>query len=125
MRNYEDNTAAVAAVLSNYFKGVFNGDVDLLRRIFHPQALVAGDINGQRYFKTLNEYLEGVKNRKSPRELNETFRMEVITIEIINSIAIVKAHLPMFEYNYYDLLSLNNINGNWIIMNKLLTHVNI
>jgi hypothetical protein len=124
MSNYTDNAAAVAAVLSKYFEGVFSGNTALLGSIFHPQALVAGDINDQSYFKTLDLYLDGVKNRKSPKELNEPFRMEIIGIEIINSIAIAKVHLPMFEFNYYDLLSLNKINGEWLIVNKLLTHVN-
>jgi hypothetical protein len=66
MSNYTDNATVVAAVLSNYFKGIFNGDVKLLRSVFHSQALVGGDVNGQPYTKTLDQYLEGVKNRKSP-----------------------------------------------------------
>jgi hypothetical protein len=125
MNNYADNATAVAAVLSNYFKGIFNGDVELLRSTFDPQALVTGDINGQSYFKSLDQYLEGVKNRKSPSALNETFRMEILAIEIINFIAIAKVRVPMFEFNYYDLLSLNKINGEWVIINKLLTNVRI
>jgi hypothetical protein len=125
MHNYTDNAAAVSAVLSNYFNGVFNGDTDLLRSAFHPQALVSGDVNGQPYFKTLDQYLDGVKNRKSPFELGETFRMEIISIEIINSIAVAKTRLPMFEFNYHDLLSLSKINGEWVIVNKLLTNVSI
>lgn len=123
MNNYIDNTAAIAAVLSNYFQGVFTGDIALLRKVFHPQALVAGDVHGKPYFKTLDQYLDGVKNRKSPQELNEIFLMEIVSIEVINSIAIAKARLPMFEFNYYDLLSLNKAEGEWQIVNKLLTHV--
>ncbi|WAC14784.1 nuclear transport factor 2 family protein [Dyadobacter pollutisoli] len=125
MNNYTDNAAAVTAVLSNYLNGVFNGDVDLLRSAFHPQALVAGDVNGQPYFKTLDQYLDGVKNRKSPFELGEKFRMEILSIEIINMIAVAKLRLPMFEFNYYDLLSLTKVNGEWVIVNKLLTNVSI
>jgi hypothetical protein len=125
MNNYSDNATAVAAVLSTYFEGIFNGDAELLRSTFHPQALVIGDINGQPYFKSLDQYIDGVKNRKSPRELNETFRMEILSIEIINSIAIVKARVPMFDFNYYDLLSLNKIDGKWVIVNKLLTNVKV
>jgi hypothetical protein len=124
MSNYTDDNTAVAAVLSNYFEGIFYGNAELLRSTFHPLAFVSGDINGQPYFKTLDQYLDGVKNRKSPKELNETFRMEIIAVEIINSIAIAKVHLPMFEFNYYDLLSLNKVDGEWVIVNKLLTHIN-
>ncbi|PZQ79270.1 MAG: nuclear transport factor 2 family protein, partial [Flavobacterium johnsoniae] len=49
---------------------------------------------------------------------------EIISIEVINTIAVAKTHVPIFEYNYYDLLSLSLIDGNWVIVNKLLTHVN-
>ena len=125
MSNYTDNATALAAVLSNYFNGIFKGDVELLRSTFHPQALVTGDVKGQPYFKSLDQYLDGVKNRKSPFELGETLRMEILSVEIINTIAIAKAHVPMFDFNYYDLLSLNKIDGTWVIVNKLLTHVNV
>ncbi|MCF0069673.1 nuclear transport factor 2 family protein [Dyadobacter sp. CY261] len=123
MNNYTDRAADIAAVLSDYFNGVFKGDTELLRSAFHPQALVAGDVNGQPYFKTLDQYLDGVKNRKSPFELGESFRMEIISIEIINLIAVAKVRLPMFEFNYHDLLSLTKIDGRWVIVNKLLTNV--
>jgi hypothetical protein len=124
MDNYTENIAGITATLSNYFNGVFKGDTDLLRSAFHPQTLVTGDVNGQPYFKTLDQYLDGVKNRRSPFELGETFRMEIISVEIINMIAIAKVRLPMFEFNYHDLLSLSRINGEWVIVNKLLTNVN-
>lgn len=125
MNSYNENAEAISSVLANYFKGVFKGDVELLRSIFHPQSLVSGDINGQQYFKSLDQYLDGVRNRKSPQSLDETFRMEILSIEIINSIAVAKVHLPMFEFNYYDLLSLSKIGGRWVIVNKLLTNVTV
>ena len=125
MNNYTENANVIAEVLSSYFKGVFNGDTALLRKIFHPQSILAGDVNGIPYFKTLDEYLEGVSKRKSPQELNETFRMEILSIEIINSIAIAKVHLPIFDFNYYDLLSLNLTDSGGVIVNKLLTNVKI
>jgi hypothetical protein len=125
MNTYTNHAADITAVLSDYFNGVFRGDTDLLRTAFHPQALVAGDVNGQPYFKTLDQYLEGVKNRKSPFELGESFRMEILSIEIINLIAVAKVRLPMFEFNYHDLLSLTQIDGKWVIINKLLTNVTV
>ncbi|WP_426292252.1 nuclear transport factor 2 family protein [Dyadobacter endophyticus] len=123
MDTYTDRAADITAVLSDYFNGVFKGDTDLLRSAFHPQALVAGDVNGQAYFKTLDQYLDGVRNRKSPFELGESFRMEIMSIEIINQIAVAKVRLPMFEFNYHDLLSLTKVDGKWLIVNKLLTNV--
>jgi hypothetical protein len=125
MDHYSDSATAITAVLSTYFKGIFNGDAELLRGIFHPQALVSGDVNGQPYFKSLDQYLEGVKGRKSPFEMKETFRMDILSIEIINAIAVARVRVPIFDFHYHDLLSLTKINGAWVIVNKLLTNVNI
>src|SRR3954470_16627405 len=101
MENFSTNAALITAVLMNYFNGIYNGDITTLKTVFHPQALVAGDINGQAYFKTVDEYLEGVKNRKSPHELGDEFRMKIISLEIINNTAVAKVQVPIFEYNYY------------------------
>ncbi|PZO24503.1 MAG: nuclear transport factor 2 family protein [Flavobacteriaceae bacterium] len=124
MKTTDENRKLITSVLEDYFNGIFVGDINLLRSVFHPMAFLSGDINGEPYFKTLEQYLDGVKNRKSPNELSAKFGMEIISIEIINTIAVAKTHVPIFEYNYYDLLSLSLIDGNWVIVNKLLTHVN-
>jgi hypothetical protein len=123
MKTTDENRKQITSVLENYFNGIFAGDIHLLRSAFHPMAFLSGDINGEPYFKTLEQYLDGVKNRKSPNELGAKFGMEIISIEIINTIAVAKTHVPIFEYNYYDLLSLSLIDGKWVIVNKLLTHV--
>ena len=124
MDHYSENAAAVGAVLAKYFKGVYHGDTILLRAIFHSAALVSGDVNGELYFKTIEQYLTGVENRESPFDLHEPFRMEILSIEIINTIAVAKVHVPIFAYHYYDLLSLTRIKGEWLIVNKLMTNVN-
>ncbi len=124
MDNFSTNTALITALLMSYFNGVYTGDITQLRSVFHPQTLLSGDINGQLYFKTLDQYLEGVKNRKSPKELGEEFKMKIISLEIINNTAIAKTQVPILGYNYYDQLSLAIVDGKWIIVNKLLTNVN-
>lgn len=124
MESFGTNAALITAVLMNYFNGIYNGDITTLKSAFHPKAIVAGDINGQPYFKTVDEYLEGVKNRKSPKELGEDFKMKILSLEIINNTAVAKVQVPIFGYNYYDQLSFVIVDGKWIIINKLLTNVN-
>ncbi len=124
MENSDRSTAEIKLVLETYFNGIFFGDAKLLRSVFHTQALVAGDINGIPYFKTADQYLTGVENRKSPYESGEVLSMKIVSIEIMNSIAVAKVNVPIFEYNYYDFLSLVLIDNKWLIINKLLTHIN-
>lgn len=120
---YTKEITEIQSLADNYFKGIFHGDIEKLRSAFHPQCLLFGDINGQPYFKNVDDYIEGVKNRKSPHEQGESFRMEILGIEILGSNAIAKLHLPMLGYNYYDFLSLSKISGRWQIVNKLFTNV--
>src|SRR5687768_7796534 len=120
---YTKETTEIQSLIDDYFKGIFRGDVEKLRLAFHPQCLLFGDINGQPYFKNVDEYLEGVRNRKSPHEQGENFSMEILGIEISGNNAIAKLHLPMLGYNYYDFLSLSKIAGRWQIVNKLFTNV--
>ena len=120
---YNEFSSEIKKVIFNYFQGIYNGDSDKLENVFHPQALLFGDIKGEPYFKTVTDYIDGVKSRKSPNDLGEDFKMEILSIEIMNNMATVKAHVPMLGFNYYDLLSLNLVQGEWKIVNKLFTHV--
>jgi hypothetical protein len=114
----------IAGVLEDYFQGIYSGDVQLLKYVFHVRCTLFGEIKNATYLKSFDEYLDVVKNRKSPKELGETFRMNIVSIEVLGNIAYAKAHVPMFEFNYYDYLSLlKNDQGCWQIVNKLFTHV--
>ena len=119
----EDVTAITAAIESSYFKAIYEGDVILLENIFYPGTLVYGDVNGQPYFKTADLYLNGVKNRQSPKDLGTPYKGEILNIKVVNSIAMAEINLKMYEFNYRDFLSFHKINGNWYIVNKMLTNV--
>ena len=120
---YTKNLKAIETVIGNYFEGIFFGDIAKLGSCFHENVYLYGDVNGVDYLKSLEEYLEGVRQRKSPKDLNETFKMEIIGIDIMGKIAMAKLHVPMLGYNYYDYLSFSNLKGEWKIVNKVFTHV--
>ncbi|WP_108803927.1 nuclear transport factor 2 family protein [Aquimarina sp. Aq107] len=120
---YKDNIKDIENVITNYFEGIFYGEVDKLAPCFTDSAFIYGDINGVPYKKSVIEYLDGVKERKSLNDLNEMFKMEVVGIDIIGNVAMVKLRVPMLGYNYYDYLSLAKVNDNWKIVNKIFTHV--
>lgn len=97
--------------LSRYFAGLFEGNVDDLRSVFHPSAMLAGEVNGEIRFRALDEYLQIVANRRAPAELGESFRMTLVSLEVDGSIAVAKAHSPMLGCNYHDYLSLVRFEG--------------
>jgi hypothetical protein len=123
METRTNNKEAVKAVIEQYLKGIQFGDTALLAQTFHKDALLFGDINGEPYAKTRNEYLSGVANRVSPNDSDEAFEATIGSIDVINSIAIAKLNVKMYTFNYYNFLTLHEIDGKWLIVSKTLTNV--
>jgi hypothetical protein len=115
--------AEVLAVVDDYFTGIYRGDVERLAATFHPRAILGGEIKGEPYYKTVTEYLDGVRNRKSPSALREPFAMEVTSVEVHGEIALAKARLRMLGNDYVDFLSFVREGGRWLIVAKVFTHV--
>lgn len=125
MKNQIADTKAITKVVEDqYFKGIYEGNVALLGSAFHHDSLLFGDIKGVPYAKTLEQYLEGVKNRQSPKDSGKPFKGEIVSLHIVNSIAVVEAKVVMYDFIYHDMLSFHKINGNWVIVNKMLTDTN-
>ena len=124
MKNYSTDSASIAGVLNNvYFKGIYEGDVKLLESVYFDNTLLFGDVKGQPYYKTLAQYLDGVKNRQSPKDSGKPFSGDIIAIEIVNSIAVARVQVKMYDFNYFELLSLHKFDDKWLIVNKMISDV--
>jgi hypothetical protein len=124
MGNQQEDVLAITDAIENYyFRGIYEGDVILLGSIFNPGTLVYGDVKGQPYFKTVDVYLDGVKNRQSPKDSGKPFKGEILNIKVVNSIAMAEINVKMYDFNYRDFLSFHKINGKWLIVNKMLTDI--
>ncbi|PWU01608.1 MAG: nuclear transport factor 2 family protein [Bacteroidetes bacterium] len=122
--NQEDETAIAKALESNYFKGIYLGDLNLLNEIYFKGTLLFGDVNGQPYEKNLEQYLDGVKNRKSPKDSGKPFKGEIISIQTINSIGIAEVKVRMYDFYYHEYLSFHKFEGKWLIVNKMISDTN-
>jgi hypothetical protein len=83
--------------------------------------LLFGDVKGQPYFKTLDQYLDGVKNRQSPKDSGKPFKGEVVSIKTVNSIGVAEVKVKMYDFNYHEFLSFHKIDGKWVIVNKMIS----
>lgn len=113
-----DHCDSIAAIVNAYLHGVYHGDTATLATLFDPNTQVYGEINGQAYHKSIAAYLEGVASRQSPQQLGEPYRMDVLAIDSLGSIASVKLHSPMLGMNYHLYLTLRRLDGKWSIVNK-------
>lgn len=120
----EHDVAAISRGLNDYyFKGIYEGDTALLRGIYHKGTLLFGDVKGQPYAKTLDEYLDGVAHRQSPKDSGKPFNGTIFSIEVVNSTAVAQVQVKMYEFNYHDFLSFHKIDGKWLIVNKMMSDV--
>lgn len=124
MKTQDVDSAAITQVLEDvYFKGIYNGDINILNQIYHPGTLLFGDVKGQPYAKTLAVYLDGVAHRQSPKDSGKPFKGEVLSVSVVQSIAVAEVKVKMYEFNYHEFLSFHKINGEWLIVNKMISDV--
>lgn len=124
METNQQSRAAITDVLEDhYFKGIYEGDVNSLTKIYYNGTLLFGDVKGQPYAKTLEQYLDGVANRQSPKDSGKPFKGEIIDIRVINSIAVAEVKVKMYDFNYHEFLSFHQIDGKWLIVNKMISDI--
>ena len=125
METLQKDPLAISNALENfYFKGIYEGDLDALGQIFNTGTLLFGDVKGQLYAKTLDQYLDGVRNRQSPKDSGKPFKGEILNIKVVNSIAIAEVRVKMYDFIYHEFLSFHKLNGKWLIVNKMISDVN-
>jgi len=125
METQQQDSLAISQVLENeYFPGIYVGDVVKLRKIYHPGTLLFGDVKGQSYAKTLDQYLDGVEHRQSVKDSGKPFKGDILDIRVVNSIGVAEVKVKMYDFNYKEFLSFHKIDGKWLIVNKMISDVN-
>jgi hypothetical protein len=125
MKNDKQDSVAITRVLEDlYFIGIYEGNLDLLNQVYYTGTLLFGDVKGQPYAKTLAQYLDGVKNRQSPKDSGKPFKGEIVSIKVVNSIAVAEVKVKMYDFNYHEFLSFHKLDGRWLIVNKMISDTN-
>jgi ketosteroid isomerase-like protein len=117
------DTREIIELVQHYFDATRIGDLAQLRAVFDPRAVVAGEVNGAPYYKTIDEYLAGVASRKSPAELGEPAEMELLMLDVQQNLATAKLHVRMLGFNYYNYFSFIRQRDRWLVITKTLTNV--
>jgi len=117
--NDKQDFEQINEILQEYFDGLYEGDVDKLRSIFHLDTVLKA--NGLR--RTRDEWLDAIASRPVPKEQGFNYDFNVISIEIINDQAMVKANVPLMAGHYIDYLGLLKEDGRWLIVNKMYTTI--
>src|SRR6185312_17424658 len=113
METTQDSLAINQVLEDHYFKGIYEGDINDLSTIYHPGTLLFGDVKGQPYAKTLDQYLDGVEHRQSVKDSGKPFKGDILNIRVVNSIAVAELKVKMYDFNYKEFLSFHKIDRKW------------
>ena len=105
----------ILSIVHRYFDGLYWGDREKLREIFHPDAFLKAPESR----RDLNQWLDDVANRPVPAKENHAYNFQLLSIELAGDQAMVKLSCPLFEFEYIDFLGLLKENGHWLVVNKM------
>ncbi len=112
--------AALAAVLTEYFDGLYYSDVGRLQRVFHPQATYNCATDGSLLQLDMPAYFAVVAKRESPASRNEPRRDRIVAIEFAGPVmALARVECAIGPKFFTDLLTFIFIDGRWQIIAKV------
>jgi hypothetical protein len=112
--------AAIAAVLQEYFDGLYHSDSMRLRRVFHPQCTYTCATEKPLLHMNMPDYFALVDKRPSPASRNETRRDRILSIEFAGpDAALTRVECAIGQRFCQDLLTFVRVDGHWLIMAKV------
>jgi hypothetical protein len=116
---------ALAAMTQVYFDAAYEMDADKFATIFHPASSVSsvtrvGDeitVN----VTPIEAWLGAVRSMKAPKQLGLERRDELLGVDIMRDMAVVKVRLQIPPRYFADLLSCVRLDGVWRIVQKVTT----
>jgi len=115
----DPETATIETLVQDYFLGMYEGDVERLRRIFHPQCWLFGENrNGSHQFP-LSGFIDQIAGEPVPKAEGEPFDMHLVSIDRTGSVAVAKVDVRYQGRRYTDYLTLQKAGVGWSIVGKL------
>ncbi len=110
----------VRTLMSHYFDVMHFQDMDLFDRVFHPECVLYGVVDGALNVRPYALYREAVVARQSPATLGNARDDRILLFDQISATAaMVKPQLQMFGGVMQDYLSLSYLDDQWWIVAKL------
>ncbi len=110
----------ITRLLTDYFDGLYDCDVEKLTSVFHPQAIYATADETPLLFRTMEEYLPIVAARQSPASRQEPRRDHIDEIQLAgDNTALARVRCSIGDRDFVDFLSLVRTDGQWWIIAKV------
>jgi hypothetical protein len=105
MSKEKSDSELIEETIEHYFKGMYYGDVERLKKAFHPEAHVIGHFDGNFIFNSLDQFLGFIKSAPVPAD-----------------VGCVKVEDLYQGRRFTDYLTVLKHEDNWVIINKGYRH---
>ncbi|WP_299625010.1 nuclear transport factor 2 family protein [Pelagibius sp.] len=109
---------AIEALVQDYFLGMYEGDVERLRRIFNPQCWLFGENRRGSHEFPLSGFLDQIASGPVPKTEDEPFDMHLVSVDRSGPVAIAKVAVRYQNRHFTDYLTLQKTAAGWRIVNK-------
>jgi hypothetical protein len=118
----DNDNAALIAIARAYFDAAYEMNADKFASVFHPSSFVTkvGD-DGNVSVTPVEMWLAAVRNMKAPKQLGLERHDEILSIDVVRELALLKLKLQIPPRYFTDMLSCLKVNGTWKIVQKVMT----
>jgi Putative lumazine-binding len=111
---------AVAAVIGDYFDGLYHSDTTRLARVFHPKAQYVCATDGTLLHRTMAEYFPVVDARPAPAARGEERKDRILSIEFAGPVtARATLNCAIGDRFFTDWLTFIKLEGRWQVISKV------
>lgn len=106
-------------LLDDYFEVIHSQNMELFDNVFHKDCCLYSAQENELVLRPYALYREQVANRRSPRDLGNPRKDQILEIDQISgSLAWAKVQLQMFGGIMQDYLNMVKVNGKWWVVAK-------
>ena len=118
----DTDMGALVAVAKTYFDAAYEMNADKFAAVFHHSCSVTkvgedGDVS----VTPLEKWLSAVRNLKAPKQLGLERHDEILSIDVVRELALLKLKLQIPPRYMTDMLLCLKVNGTWKIAQKVMT----
>jgi hypothetical protein len=115
-----DLPSDIQRLVDDYFELMHHQDMGLFGRVFHPESVLYGVVDGELNIRPCAVYRAAMEARQSPAELGNPRRDVVLGFDQISpTLALLKMQLEMFGGVMQDYLNLSYLDGQWWVVAKM------
>jgi Putative lumazine-binding len=118
----DTDIGVLVATAKAYFDAAYEMDADKFASVFHHSCSVTkvGE-DGNVSVTPLEMWLAAVRNMKAPKQLGLERRDEILSIDVVRELALLKLKLQIPPRYMTDMLLCLKVNGTWKIVQKVMT----